>query len=343
MNAVVVEQPGQVAVKQVPIPSLEAGEILVKTHAVALNPTDWKHRDFAAPAGSILGCDFSGVVSKVGASLTEVKVGDRVAGFAHGGNDSTQGAFAEYVKTEASVVWAVPEATSNEEAAAMGGVGTATAYLVLYGELNLAKPTAPVQKAEPFLVWGGATSVGLYAIQLAKMSGYTVIATCSPKNFDLVKSYGADAAYAYADADTPAKISAAYPTLALALDGISENGTTPLVARSLGASATGRRIVKLLMPAEGDNAGLEDIKISMVLAYCLLGKSFKKFGMDFAAQPTLLDGFVEWNKLMPTLVKAGLKSNPLWVQEGGLEKVNEGMELLKENKVSGQKVVFKIC
>ena len=50
------------------------------------------------------------------------------------------------------------------------------------------------------------------------------------------------------------------------MDGISEGGTTPLISKSLGASAVGqKKIVKLLMPAEGDNAGL-DIKVSMILA-----------------------------------------------------------------------------
>jgi NADPH:quinone reductase-like Zn-dependent oxidoreductase len=43
-----------------------------------------------------------------------------------------------------------------------------------------------------YLVYGGSTAVGLFAVQLAKLAGYKVVATASPKNFDLVKSYGAD-------------------------------------------------------------------------------------------------------------------------------------------------------
>ena len=56
--------------------------------------------------------------------------------------------------------------------------------------------------------------------------------------------------------------------------------------------------------------------------------------MDFPAQPTLREGFEAWNAELPRLVKAGLKSNPLWKQAGGLESVDAGMELLKGNKVS---------
>jgi NADPH:quinone reductase-like Zn-dependent oxidoreductase len=43
-----------------------------------------------------------------------------------------------------------------------------------------------------YLVYGGSTAVGMFAVQLAKLAGYKVVATASPKNFDLVKSYGAD-------------------------------------------------------------------------------------------------------------------------------------------------------
>lgn len=49
------------------------------------------------------------------------------------------------------------------------------------------------------LIWGGSTSVGCNAIQLARTAGYDVVTTCSPHNFDLVKSLGAAAAFDYRD------------------------------------------------------------------------------------------------------------------------------------------------
>lgn len=60
-----------------------------------------------------------------------------------------------------------------------------TAFQSLYLSQKLARPDNPIKNDEHLLIWGGSTSVGMYAIQLAKLSGYTVIATSSPANFDL--------------------------------------------------------------------------------------------------------------------------------------------------------------
>lgn len=77
-------------VSDAPIPKLRNNYIKVKTVAVALNPTDWKRIDFLATKGAIVGCDYSGIVEEVGPAVTNgLKVGDRVAGFVHGGMSPT--------------------------------------------------------------------------------------------------------------------------------------------------------------------------------------------------------------------------------------------------------------
>ena len=71
--------------------------------------------------GTINGCDFSGYIVKVGKNVSTPKVGDHVAGFVHGSTFTDEGAFAEYVKAPAELVWVVPENTlSHEEAATYG-------------------------------------------------------------------------------------------------------------------------------------------------------------------------------------------------------------------------------
>lgn len=158
-----------------PIPHLRDGYILVKTVAVALNPTDWKHIDFLAKPGPLIGCDYAGTVEAVGAGVTKpFQKGDRVAGFAHGG-DAVQhenGAFAEYIVAKADMQMRIPDGVSFEEAATLG-VGITTVGQGLYQSLKLPLPTVPAgqneKKGLPVLIYGGSTATGTLAIQFAKL------------------------------------------------------------------------------------------------------------------------------------------------------------------------------
>lgn len=80
------EDTGIAALRAIPIPKLYPGYILVKTVAVALNPTDWTSLDAVGQPGTIVGCDYAGIVEQLGsAGSKKFKKGDRIAGFAHGG------------------------------------------------------------------------------------------------------------------------------------------------------------------------------------------------------------------------------------------------------------------
>lgn len=83
-RAVVVKSTGVAEVKEVPFPQPKDDCIIVKTKAIALNPTDWKSLTYAPP-DVIVGCDYSGVIEQVGKNVTrDYKVGDKVAGFIGG-------------------------------------------------------------------------------------------------------------------------------------------------------------------------------------------------------------------------------------------------------------------
>ena len=86
MKAVVTTTPKVIGVRDVPVPSIPDGAVLVKVTAVAINPTDWKHVEYGwADPGSISGCDFAGVVEEVGPGVTDYQKGDRITGVGHGG------------------------------------------------------------------------------------------------------------------------------------------------------------------------------------------------------------------------------------------------------------------
>jgi NADPH:quinone reductase-like Zn-dependent oxidoreductase len=129
---------------------------------------------FAAPALRLATGDFSGVVAEAGpeAEKNGLAVGDRVAGMLFGSRSPENGAFAEYVTHGWKHVWKVPDAISHEEAAAFGGIAATTAAQAFYlpGRLELPFPTEGTSD-KTIVIWSGSSSVGQYAIQLAKVRG----------------------------------------------------------------------------------------------------------------------------------------------------------------------------
>lgn len=188
-----------------------------------------------------------------------------------------------------------------------------TAFQALYLRHKLAQPDKPITTKEPFLIWGGSSSVGLYAIQLASLSGqsplfvtaresvqltwpltgYTVITTASPKNFDLVKSFGASAVYDYNDADTPSKIASDYPDLARGMDCVSEKGTTLLIAKSF-AEKKGTIITILPVKDEALDKDFPEVHHEFTLVYTVLGDEFNFGPMKFEANREDFEAIKEW-------------------------------------------------
>jgi NADPH:quinone reductase-like Zn-dependent oxidoreductase len=122
-------------------------------------------------------------------------------------NNSAEGAFQTFTVIRDNMAALIPEWMSYEEACVLPlGLSTAASALFQKDFLALEKPhvdnlgtlTAPPRPWEIGLVWGGSTSVGSNAIQLAKAAGYEVIATASPKNFDYIHILGANEAFNYA-------------------------------------------------------------------------------------------------------------------------------------------------
>ncbi|KAH9967149.1 chaperonin 10-like protein [Russula dissimulans] len=139
-TAVVIQQDGSVALQEIAVPKPGPNEILVKVVAAAQNPTDWKTALMAKRAGSVAGCDFSGIVEEIGSNVPAGlrSIGERVAGLVLGGI-LPNGAFAEYLVTLADFVVHVPDTWSFEDAAQLG-IAPLTALRVLYEMLELPEP-----------------------------------------------------------------------------------------------------------------------------------------------------------------------------------------------------------
>lgn len=151
----------------------------------------------------ILGSDVAGEVVEVGTAVTGFKVGDRVIGHAVGtdkdSNSSAQGAFQHYTVVLERMAAPIPDAMPYENAVVLPlAVSTAACGLFQTDHLALAHPSAnPTPTGQTVLIWGGSTSVGSNAIQLAVAAGYEVITTASPRNFDYVRKLGASQVFDY--------------------------------------------------------------------------------------------------------------------------------------------------
>ena len=191
-----------------PYPSPEDNEIIIQNAAVAINPVDWA---IQAMGESLfpwltfpltLGSDVAGTVTEVGRAVTRFKPGDRVLGHALALTTSAtrEGAFQTYTALKAHLASPIPASLSFESAAVLPlGLSTAACGLFQKDYLALAYPTVPPPRptGETLLVWGGSTSVGSNAIQLAVAAGYEVITTASAKNWEYVKKLGAGTAFDY--------------------------------------------------------------------------------------------------------------------------------------------------
>lgn len=192
-------------IKAAPLGVPAEGQILIKNHAVAINPIDGKMQSraiYKLDYPTVLGGDVAGEVVSVGPGVTQYEPGDRVIGVAavFEVKDTAAAGFQAYTVLDIHLTSKIGNDISYERAVVLPlGFSTASAGLFNKDFLNLRLPTQPAQDptGEALLVWGGASSVGCNAIQLAVASGYQVITTASPGNFSLVERLGASQAFDY--------------------------------------------------------------------------------------------------------------------------------------------------
>ena len=172
-----------------PVPA--DGEVLIDVHAVSVNPIDWKIRSGRMAGGAplaspmVTGRDGAGVVTAAGAGADASLVGKRVAFLAPRG----RGTWSDQVAMPEANLAVLPDNVTFIDAAAVPLAGT-SAYIPLVDVANVGSGTR-------VLIHAGAGGVGSLGIQIARARGADVIATCSSRNVDFVKSLGASDVIAY--------------------------------------------------------------------------------------------------------------------------------------------------
>jgi NADPH:quinone reductase-like Zn-dependent oxidoreductase len=198
MKAVVIHKYGSPEVLQyeeVAQPKIKPDHILVRVRAAGINPLDWKIRKgmLRLITGNsfplILGSDFSGDVVEVGSGVTQFKPGDAV--YANVGVNG--GAYAEFATAPEKSAAIKPTNMSYEEAASVPVAGVTA--------LQSLRDLGNIKPGDTVLINGASGGVGTFAVQIAKAIEAEVTAVCSTKNFELVKSLGANRTIDYHEQD----------------------------------------------------------------------------------------------------------------------------------------------
>jgi len=191
-----------------------------------------------------------------------------------------------------------------------------------------------------YCVTTGSTATGSLAIQYALLSGCEVITTCSPRNFAFVRSLGASAAFDYKEENVASKIREhTKDKLTKVFDCISE-GESPKICSEAISSQGGT--VSYLLPAKHDRS---DVANKHTLAYTVTGEAFK-FGpkVEYPANPADFEFAKKFWELSAKLIASKqLSVHPPKVGKGGLEGIFDGLQQLREGKVSGTKLVYQIA
>jgi NADPH:quinone reductase-like Zn-dependent oxidoreductase len=194
--------------EDVAVPEIADDQVLVRVHAIGVNPPDWYLRDGyrmlppewqpALRFPVIPGTDISGEVAAVGAAVRDFQVGDAVLGMVRFPSYGDSAAYAEYVAAPASDLARKPAGIDHFHAAAAPMAAlTAWQFLIALGHdapnpLQQDKHQPVPLAGKTVLINGAAGGVGHLALQLAKLHGATVIAVASGGHEGFLRSLGAD-------------------------------------------------------------------------------------------------------------------------------------------------------
>ncbi|KAL1596640.1 hypothetical protein SLS60_009288 [Paraconiothyrium brasiliense] len=245
-------------------------------------------------------------------------------------NDSSRGAFQKYVIVSQNAVAELPDEIGLERGVVLPlGISTAAAglYQKSYLALPFPSPDAALSYDRIVLIWGGSSSVGSCAIQLAVASGAEVFATASSRNFDYVKKLGASTVFDYHDANVGDQIVDALEgkTLAGVYHAVGADGAVQTCAR-IADRSKGKAIV-VTVRGVPDNGIPSSVRVKAISSSTIF-QDGNPVGPDV------------WRRYLPkALAKGALipKPDPLIIGNG-LRSVQHGLDK-QQAGVSARKVV----
>ncbi|KAK9234549.1 chaperonin 10-like protein [Lipomyces kononenkoae] len=331
-EAIVYGEPLHVEIVDSPIPTPGDDEVLIKVEVSGSNPKDWKYPFYSKRAFNS-GDDIAGTIVSVGKSVLEFKPGDRVAAFHKMG--ANHGSFAEYAIAYAYTTFHIPASITFEEAATVP-LASLTAAYGLWEELGLPAPWRPAPTVEiPLLIYGASTSVGIFAIKLAKLAGIGPIIGVAGAGAPVAREAGADFIVDYRNNDDIAGSIRAFlkpgQKLRYAWDTISEHGSYHHVIRALEPGLESK-LCLILPERKFDDIDKATTTFSVAVVANAHGQNAAR--RDFA--------YIFYRQLTKWFQEGKFSGHRVDVVDGGLAGVEEALIALKAGKVSASKKVFRI-
>lgn len=328
---------------------LAPGEVAIKITATAINPVDWKLRDnpnyrvYYKTYPAVSGSDAAGTVAALGPGVTSLAVGDRVffQGIIGTYDSST---FQQYCKMPAALLVKTPASISDEQAAGVA-LATVAALVGFYHESGHGVAPPPWEAGgeksgigKAVVVLGGSSSVGQYAIQLAKLSGFErIITNASARHVDFVKSLGADVVLDRAVHGSAEDFKAAVGDLPLTFvfDAVSEKDTQLLGVKILQTTKTEGSHVIIVQNINAEAKELGQAQEPKVDIQFVMGVSWaenkRSLSEPFYESLGGENGYIAKGKFVP--------NRPV-VVPGGLGALDTALDKNKKG-VSGEKVVIR--
>ncbi|KAJ6515389.1 GroES-like protein [Mycena sanguinolenta] len=343
-QAIVVQSPkAPFILASTEIPSPAKGEVLLKIWSVALNPGNWKQREYDVVLGKypvVLGNDVAGVIEELGEGVHGFKKGDKVF------TQTPIGGFGQYTTALAEILIPIPDNASFDQVATFP-VAFTTACVGLFASAPIGIGLNPIFswdkpcEGESALVIGAATSVGQFAIQLCKFLGFSrIIAYASKVHFHYLQELGATECIDRGD--VPVNSLAAH---------LSQSTPVKVVFDSIGNKneaydcvCIGGSIVSAEWSAKHDR-DLERKKVTLVpvMGY-LAGAEVMNFKREDPKPYAATAEHTAFGKLiiknLPEMLKKGVISPSRYeVLPNGLAGILGGLERLQKGTVSGVKLV----
>ncbi|KAL6890844.1 GroES-like protein [Trichoderma evansii] len=330
-------------VREIEIPKPGPKDVLIKVAYAGLNPKDWKitkNRDESKAINA--GDDVAGIIEAVGSEVFEYQPGDRVAGFHR--MFQPHGTYAEYTVVPASTTFRLPPNISLESGAGLP-LSFMTAALALYQYLGVPLPTTvgDSNQKTPILIWGGATAVGAYALQLAKLSKIGPIITVAGNGIEFVQSLNAaDHIIDYRKGDVTRQIldAAGSAQIKIAFDAVSGHGSYERINEVLLASGGGH-INMVDPPTDQSWKFPENIKFTRTFVSSAYHVSHSFINEEQA----YADGefaYFFYRYLSHLLAEGKFKPHPVEILPDGLNGIPDGVQALFDGKVSAKKLVARV-